>query len=152
MKKILSILLILAMLVCLASCGLFLPFGEQSFPTGSTDPTLDPYEFYYSKEDVALYIHTFDKLPTNYVTKSAANSRFGSYNKAMQEGYRIGGDRFYNREGLLPAKAGRTYTECDIAAEGKASRGAYRIVFSNDGLIYYTHDHYNTFELLYGEP
>ncbi len=159
MKKLLSILLVLAMVVSLAGCGLLdkfatFPFLEEptASTSGTTDPTLDPYAFYYSKEDVALYIHTFEKLPTNYLTKSAASSRFGSYNKAMQEGYRIGGDRFQNREGLLPAKAGRTYTECDIAAEGKTQRGAYRIVFSNDGLVYYTSDHYASFTLLYGEP
>ena len=34
---------------------------------------------------------------------------------------------------------------------GAAKRGAKRIVFSNDGLIYYTEDHYKSFELLYGE-
>jgi guanyl-specific ribonuclease Sa len=31
------------------------------------------------------------------------------------------------------------------------SRGAKRIVFSNDGLIYYTEDHYESFELIYPE-
>lgn len=57
-----------------------------------------------------------------------------------------------NREGLLPKERGRTYTECDIDTVGKNSRGAKRIVFSNDGLVYYTDDHYESFELLYGEP
>ena len=56
-----------------------------------------------------------------------------------------------NYEGLLPEKNGRTYTECDIDTLGAKSRGAKRIVFSNDGLIYYTEDHYESFELLYGE-
>ena len=63
----------------------------------------------------------------------------------------IGGSRFGNYEGILPEKPGREYTECDIDTLGKKSRGAKRIVFSNDGLIYYTDDHYKTFELLYGE-
>ena len=63
----------------------------------------------------------------------------------------IGGSRFGNYEGLLPEKEGRTYTECDIDTLGAESRGAKRIVFSNDGLIYYTGDHYESFELLYGE-
>ena len=56
-----------------------------------------------------------------------------------------------NRDGLLPQKSGREYKECDIDTEGKSSRGAKRIVFSNDGLIYYTDDHYESFTLLYGE-
>ena len=62
----------------------------------------------------------------------------------------IGGDRFGNYEGLLPED--RDYLECDIDTLGAKSRGAKRIVFSNDGLIYYTDDHYESFELLYGEP
>lgn len=64
----------------------------------------------------------------------------------------LGGDRFGNREGLLPDAPGRSWTECDVNTLGASSRGAERIVFSNDGLIYYTGDHYETFELLYGTP
>ena len=67
------------------------------------------------------------------------------------EGKCIGGSRFGNYEDLLPEADGRTYTECDIDTLGADSRGAKRIVFSNDGLIYYTEDHYKSFELLYGE-
>ena len=67
------------------------------------------------------------------------------------EGKCIGGSRFGNYEGLLPEADGRTYTECDIDTLGADSRRAKRIVFSNDGLIYYTEDHYKSFELLYGE-
>ena len=63
----------------------------------------------------------------------------------------IGGSRFGNHEGLLPEKDGRTYQECDIDTLGADKRGAKRIVYSNDGLIYYTEDHYGSFELLYGE-
>ena len=71
--------------------------------------------------------------------------------ESYARGCSIGGDTFGNREGLLPAKKGRVYTECDIDTAGKSSRGAKRIVFSNDGLIYYTDDHYESFTLLYGE-
>ena len=63
----------------------------------------------------------------------------------------IGGDRFGNYEGLLPDAPGREYHECDIDTLHAASRGAKRIVYSNDGLIYYTEDHYESFILLYGE-
>ena len=55
-------------------------------------------------------------------------------------------------EGLLPEAHGRDYYECDIDTLHEDRRGAKRIVFSNDGLIYYTEDHYDSFELLYGEP
>lgn len=101
---------------------------------------------YTSKEDVALYIHLYKHLPDNFITKKEAQGvNLKTDNKC------IGGDRFHNREGILPKAKGRTYTECDIDTLGKSSRGAKRIVFSNDGLIYYTGDHYQTFVLLYGE-
>jgi len=60
-------------------------------------------------------------------------------------GRSIGGDKFGNYEGLLPRKGGRQYYECDIDFEGRYRNGK-RIVFSNDGLVFYTEDHYETFE------
>ena len=111
--------------------------------------------WYSSKEDVALYIHLYGHLPENYVTKRDAQAlgwSGGSVERYAGEGTAIGGSRFGNYEGLLPEAEGRTYTECDIDTVGGSSRGAKRIVFSNDGLIYYTGDHYESFELLYGEP
>ena len=107
---------------------------------------------FYSKDDVALYIHTYGKLPKNFIKKSEWE-KLGTDSSPYKQtdALVIGGDRFYNREGLLPKKSGRTYTECDIDTLNKKSRGAKRIVFSNDGLIYYTADHYESFELLYGE-
>ena len=107
---------------------------------------------YTSKEEVALYIHLYNHLPGNYITKSEAqdlgwDSSKGNLNK-VAPGKSIGGDKFGNREGLLPKKDGRVYYECDIDYK-KGSRNAKRIVFSNDGLIYYTEDHYESYELLY---
>ncbi|MBQ8970721.1 MAG: ribonuclease, partial [Lachnospiraceae bacterium] len=61
----------------------------------------------------------------------------------------IGGSYFGNYEKQLPEKNGRKYYECDIDTLGASKRGAKRINYSNDGLIYYTEDHYETFELLY---
>ena len=109
---------------------------------------------YYTKDEVALYIHLFGHLPKNFVTKSEAKSRgwpgYGSV-EPYAPGCMIGGDYYGNYEKLLPVKKGRKYTECDIDTLGRRSRGAKRIVFSNDGLIYYTDDHYESFTLLYGE-
>lgn len=107
---------------------------------------------YTTKEDVALYIHTYGCLPSNFMTKDEARDL--GWEGGGLEGYApgmcIGGDYFGNYEGLLPED--REYTECDIDTLGKDSRGAKRIVFSDDGLVYYTEDHYESFELLYGEP
>ena len=108
---------------------------------------------YTTKEDVALYIHTYGELPANFITKKEAQALgwTGGSLEPYAKGKCIGGTFFGNYEGHLPTKKGRTYTECDIDTLGKSSRGAKRIVFSNDGLIYYTDDHYETFTLLYGE-
>jgi guanyl-specific ribonuclease Sa len=126
-----------------------LPTAEAD--TGSDTATIDESGSYTTKEDVALYIHTYGHLPDNFVTKAeatAAGWSGGSLEKYLP-GKCIGGDRFGNYEGLLPSASGRTYKECDINTLGAGSRGAERIIFSNDGLIYYTGDHYDSFELLY---
>lgn len=109
---------------------------------------------YSSKEEVAAYIYEFGHLPSNYITKKEARE-LGWDNKEgnlweVAPGKSIGGDKFGNREGLLPEKTGRQYYECDIDFEGEFRNGK-RIVYSDDGLIYYTEDHYESFELLYGE-
>lgn len=108
---------------------------------------------YTTKDDVALYIYTYGELPQNFITKKQAQALGweGGSLEPYAPGCCIGGSYFGNYEGNLPEKDGREYTECDIDTLGAKSRGAKRIVFSNDGLIYYTEDHYNTFELLYGE-
>lgn len=108
---------------------------------------------YNSKDDVSLYIYTYSRLPKNYITKREAQALgwSGGSLEPYAPGKSIGGDRFGNREGVLPKQSGRSYKECDIDTLGKASRGAKRIVFSNDGLIYYTEDHYASFEKLYGD-
>lgn len=109
---------------------------------------------YSSKNEVALYIHLFGHLPGNYIKKNEAQDLGWVSNQGnlwkVAPGKSIGGDRFGNREGLLPNKSGRKYYECDIDFDG-SYRNAKRIIFSNDGLIYYTDDHYESFTLLYGE-
>ena len=123
----------------------------ETFPE-ETQPYLDPYGSYTTKEDVALYIHLYGELPLNFMTKKQARDLGweGGSLEPVAPGMCIGGDWFGNYEGLLPED--REYTECDIDTRGASKRGAKRIVFSDDGLIYYTEDHYESFELLYGEP
>lgn len=121
--------------------------------TPTPKPVIDEDGWYYSKKDVALYIHTYGKLPENFITKAEAQDLgwTGGSVENYKEGAAIGGDKFGNREGILPKKNGRQYYECDIDTKGRGSRGTRRIVFSNDGLIYYTDDHYESFTLLYGK-
>ena len=117
-------------------------------------PAIDEDGTYTSKEEVAAYLNEYGHLPSNFITKKQAKklgwvSSEGNLGK-VAPGKSIGGDYFGNYEGNLPEAKGRDYYECDIESPG-GYRGAKRIVFSNDGLIYYTEDHYETFELLYGE-
>ena len=158
-------------IICLLGIGLFIGVShllrqgndtfletlhDLLFPSDPiVEPGIDEYGTYTSKEDVALYIYTYGKLPSNYVTKKKAKDMGWVASKGnlqdVCEDCTIGGDRYTNSEGSLPKKDGRKYYECDIDYHG-GTRNAKRIVYSNDGLVYYTGDHYSTFELLYGEP
>ena len=120
-------------------------------PAAAEEPALDEDGVYTTKEDLALYIHLYGHLPSNFITKDEARAAgwSGGSLERYCPGKCIGGDRFGNREGLLPSAKGRSWTECDVNTLGASSRGAERIVFSNDGLIFYTGDHYESFEQLY---
>lgn len=120
----------------------------------ATEDTISEDGTYTSKEDVAEYLHTYGHLPSNFIKKKTAQ-KLGWVNSEgnlwkVAPGMSIGGDYFGNYEGNLPEAEDRDYYECDIDFDG-SYRGAKRIVYSNDGLIYYTEDHYESFELLYGE-
>lgn len=102
---------------------------------------------YSDKESVAKYIYQYKTLPSNYITKGEAK-KLGWQTKGTLDkvapGRSIGGDRYGDYENKLPKASGRKWTECDIDYV-KGNRNAKRIIFSNDGLIYYTNDHYKTF-------
>ncbi|MBS6680016.1 MAG: hypothetical protein KH290_01090 [Roseburia sp.] len=105
---------------------------------------------YTSKNKVAAYIRRYGKLPSNFITKSEASElgwNGGSLLKYSKYAC-IGGNIYHDYEGVLPKAAGRKYYECDIDTMGALSRGAKRIIYSNDGLIYYTDNHYNHFKQL----
>lgn len=117
-------------------------------PQTDPAPYLDPNGSYTTKNDVALYIHLYGRLPNNFITKNQAEDRYGWEGGSLSRyGMCIGGDRFYNREGQLPT--GYTYYECDIDTLYSSNRGAKRLVFTYSGIIYYTSDHYQTFTRLY---
>ncbi len=107
---------------------------------------------YTTKDEVALYIHTYGHLPSNFITKKEAEALGWDSKKGnlwdVAPGKSIGGDYFGNYEGKLPEEKGLQYHECDINYGG-GHRGAERIIYSNRGQIYYTGDHYQTFTLLY---
>jgi hypothetical protein len=111
-------------------------------------PVIDEDGSYTTKEDVALYIHTYGKLPPNFITKKQAEKLgwSGGSLEPYAPGKCIGGNYFGHYEGILPDGE---YRECDIGTLGKKSRGAKRLIYSDDGRIYYTSDHYKTFTQLY---
>ncbi len=123
--------------------------GTENLIQGSV--VIEEEGCYTSKEEVALYLMKYGMLPGNYITKQEAHSLGweGGSLDSYAPGKSIGGDNFGNYEGSLPEADGRSYKECDIDS-GPDGRGAKRIVFSNDGLIFYTEDHYETFTLLTG--
>ena len=116
--------------------------------SGEATPGIDENGSYTTKEDVALYIHTYGKLPPNFITKKQAEKLgwSGGSLEPYAPGKCIGGNYFGNYEGILPDGE---YRECDIGTLGKKSRGAKRLIYSDDGRIYYTSDHYKTFTQLY---
>ena len=128
------------------------PATPMPAPAATESPVIYG-QVYDTKDEVALYIHLYGELPPHFITKEAAQKLGwdGGEVEYYRRGAAIGGDQFGNFQGLLPRKRGRTYYECDIGTVGKKSRGAKRIIFSNDGLVYYTGDHYESFTLLYGE-
>ena len=148
MKRLLAfamaLMLVLGCVPALAAKNKTIQIQAASYPVEKNGS-------YSSMEEVAVYLATYKTLPQNFITKNKAqnlgwNNRAGNLDE-VAPGCSIGGDRFGNYEGQLPDKKGRKWTECDINFTGGYRQGE-RIVFSNDGLIYYTGDHYNTFTQL----
>ena len=116
---------------------------ETEFELPVTDP-----------QQIVNYLDIYGELPENFITKNEAkdlgwDSRY-NYVGEVAPGKSIGGDRFGNYEGQLPSKKGRKWYECDANYRGK-KRGAERVLFSSDGLYYYTNDHYQTFTQMFPE-
>ena len=151
MKKKLTAYMLMLLMFCMTLFSGCAGGGEQGYEENETDVvTIEEDGWYYSTEDVALYLYTYGELPDNFITKKEAQSMGWDNKKGnlweVADGMCIGGDHFGNYEGLLPEED--DYTECDVNYEG-GYRGAERIIFSDDGDIYYTGDHYETFEQLY---
>lgn len=152
MKLVALLLVAAALLGCLTTA--FAASKKQSAAKTETlvvyaaDYPVEEDGWYSTMEEVAVYLTLYEKLLGNFISKYDAenlgwDNRKGNLDK-VAPGCSIGGNRFGNYEGLLPEAKGRKYTECDINYED-GYRNGERIVFSNDGLIFYTSDHYQTF-------
>ena len=152
MKRLFTALISLVLVFVMLLPGTVVLASKKSGSGSDSTVTVEENGHYTSKEEVALYIHTYGKLPANYITKRDAedqgwDSRSGNLDSVLP-GMSIGGSHFGNYEGQLPDKNGRKYYECDIDYVS-GYRNSKRIIYSNDGLIFYTEDHYQTFEQLY---
>jgi len=144
MKRLLTLFLILMTALCLTGC-----FYVEEEANNSPLPLPAEDGVYDSPEDVALYLNTYGCLPRNYITKEEAKELGweGGSVEQVAPGCCIGGSYFGNYEGLLPEG---DYLECDVNTLGKDSRGPERLVYDEDVCcIYYTPDHYKSFEQLY---
>ena len=156
-SKLKGLILLLMLSISLFSCTLFsneeISYNEPVVDE-VTKEIIDEEGAYSSKEEVALYLFTYERLPKNFITKEDAEDLGWQSDKGnlwdITDQMSIGGNPFGNREKLLPSKEGRLYYECDINYSG-GYRNAERLVYSNDGLIFYTDDHYDSFTQLYGE-
>lgn len=121
------------------------PASSAAIPENPSSPLTDP-------QDIADYIFLYGKLPPNFITKREAQDlgwdSSWNYVSDVAPGKSIGGDRFGNYEGLLPSKKGRQWYEADCYYKS-GKRNAHRILFSNDGLVYYTDDHYESFTQMF---
>ncbi|MBQ6595751.1 MAG: ribonuclease [Clostridia bacterium] len=156
MKRILAVLLALLLGLAVFASAEEIPVYEEILVDGeyvlTEDGELEYGLSYTSPGDVALYLYVFAELPSNFITKAEArdlgwDNRLGNL-WDVAYGMSIGGDVFGNREGLLPKERGRTWYECDVNYDG-GYRGGERLLFSSDGLICYSGDHYNSYTVLY---
>ena len=150
-------LIVLLLLILPIMTGCKFKLIENQYTTPAMQETIESIQVeengvYTSKEEVAAYIHKYQKLPSNYITEQEAKklgweSKKGNLNKVAPE-KSIGGAMFQNKEQLLAIKEGRQYYTCDVNYTD-GFRNDDRIVYSNDGMIYYTTNAYKSFELLY---
>ena len=113
-------------------------------------PTATPAGPIIDPQEIADYLFEHGTLPDNFITKKEAQDLGweGGDLSRYAPGKSIGGDRFGNYEGLLPQVKGRKYYEADCWYTG-GRRNEHRVIYSSDGHVWYTDDHYQTFTELF---
>ena len=157
-RRIIALLaLLLAGLLVLTGCGQKpVPQGAEvteALTVVTLAPTSAPEESGPITEPQAIadYLFAHGELPPNFITKAEAEALGWTSGQDLHKyapGKSIGGEYFGNYEGKLPKAKGRKFTECDANYTG-GKRGGERIVYSNDGRVWYTADHYETFTELF---
>ena len=127
---------------------------ETAFEDGESEelPVREDFELPVTDpQDIVDYLEYFGELPENFITKKEARSLgwdSGLDLSKIAPGKSIGGDYFGNYEEKLPVGKGISYREADCYYT-RGKRNAYRIIYSSDGRVWYTEDHYNTFTELF---
>ena len=115
------------------------------------EPTAEPGPLDEAQR-IADYIFEHGELPDNFITKKEAQAlgwdKYVNKVSDVAPGKSIGGDYFGNYEKQLPVVQGRKYYEADCYYFG-GDRNEYRIIYSNDGHVWFTGDHYQTFTELF---
>lgn len=152
MKKKNNLLNILLAVVVLVALAIFAPELLPTTLTNEAPVSVEAGTPIIEPQAIADYLFEHGNLPDNFITKKEAEKR--GWNSGRNDlsdvapGMSIGGDHFGNYQKVLPEKKGRTWKECDCYYKAGA-RNAYRICFSNDGLVYYSDDHYQSFTQLF---
>jgi ribonuclease T1 len=143
-------LLVRCLAINLMALAFLVLAGTQAWARGEN---LEQFARSLGLRDVAGFVEAIDsldrdrRLPARFLTKDQAERlgwKPGIDLWKVAPGKSIGGDRFGNREGLLPTAAGRRFFEADLDYAG-GSRGARRLVWSSDGRQWVTLDHYRSF-------
>ncbi len=123
------------------------PVAQDALPEETAEP--GPRE---AAQALADYLFEYGELPDTFLTKKELQALgWRSWENDISDvapGMSVGGDYFGNYEGKLPRVRGRKYYEADCFYTG-GRRNAYRIIYSDDGHVWYTEDHYNTFTELF---
>jgi ribonuclease T1 len=108
-------------------------------------PTSTPTE---AASAVPTRVTSLDGLPVVYVDElpREALETLRLIERGGPFPYDKDGSVFQNREGLLPDEPRGYYREYTVITPGEDDRGARRIVGGEDGELYYTDDHYDSFQ------
>ncbi|MEG1822300.1 MAG: ribonuclease domain-containing protein [Clostridiales bacterium] len=145
-NKIIALIISLFLAISLCACDFSQNTADNTDP--NTNNTNEETRL-TAPQEVADYIHEYEKLPPNYITKDEAKdlgwkSDEGNLNE-VAPGMSIGGDYFGNYDNTLPQG---DWHECDVNYT-TGYRNAERLVYSDKGDIFYTDDHYKTFTQMY---
>ena len=146
LKRILALVCVLVMFC--------VPALAKSKTTPTPTPSAKDAAALAAAQELVNYLDENGCLPERFITKKEAQDLGwdSSYNYVsdVAPGKALGNNHYGNYQGLLPDAKGRKWQECDCAYV-KGKRDAYRLIYSNDGLYYFTADHYNTFTQLFPE-